>query len=161
MAFTRLISGLECTFDDCDLALVEQSKWCVVYNVTTLIRKPSGLSATIGGKPILFHRLVMQPPRGMTVDHINGNPLDNRRENMRLATRSQNAMNRGPDADNRSGYKGVYRHKGARQPNGKPWIALIQANRKRRHLGCFATAEEAAAAYRQAAIELHGEFAKF
>lgn len=161
MPYTKLISGLECTFDDADKPIADGHKWCVAYNGKTLRRKPAGLTASVNGRPILFHRLVMSPPPGITVDHINGNPLDNRRKNMRLATRSQNAMNRGPDADNASGYKGVYRHKGAKTPKTKPWIALIQANRKRRHLGCFETAQEAHEAYKRAAIELHGEFAKF
>lgn len=161
MSYTKLISGLECIFDDQDRDLVESSNWRVAFNGKTLKRKPSGLFASLNGEHVMFHRMVMAPPPGMTVDHINGNPLDNRRANMRLATRSQNAMNRGPDADNSSGLKGVYRHNGAKQSKTKPWIALIQSNRKRRHLGCFATAQEAHEAYKRAAIELHGEFAKF
>jgi hypothetical protein len=86
------------------------------------------------------------------VDHANGNGLDNRRENLRLADASLNAMNRGLPSNNTSGYKGVTR-------NGNRWIAQIHPGRHL-HLGTFATPQEAARAYDAAAIHHFGEFAR-
>lgn len=85
-------------------------------------------------------------------DHRNRNGLDNRRANLREATRSENRHNQGPPRNNTSGYKGVSR-------SGGRWRAQIMVDGKRRSLGRFARAEEAARVYDAAAIELHGTFA--
>lgn len=90
------------------------------------------------------------------IDHINGNKLDNRIINLRLATRSQNNCNMLLRSDNSSGYKGV----SWQLPNRK-WVARISVNRKRITLGFFASKEEAAEAYRAASIQFHGEFSPF
>ena len=57
-----------------------------------------------------MHRMIMKPPRNREIDHIDGNRLNNQRNNLRLATSSQNKANRCPRKDNRSGYKGVSWH---------------------------------------------------
>lgn len=88
------------------------------------------------------------------IDHTNNNGLDNRRGNLRVATRSQNGRNRGAQRNNTSGAKGVTWSKSA----GK-WEAKIWLNKKRHWLGLFETKEEAAEAYRAAAAKLHGRFA--
>jgi hypothetical protein len=93
------------------------------------------------------------PPPGMDIDHINGDPADNRIENLRLATRSQNLANAAMRSDNKSGAKGV-RFDDRR---GK-WIAYIKADKKHRWLGDHNTLEEAVAARRAASLLLHGEF---
>lgn len=102
------------------------------------------------GSFVSMHRFILDCPPGLEPDHINGDPLDNRRGNLRCASRAENAMNRGPSAVNTSGFRGVY----PRHVNGK-WAAKL----KRRHLGYFATKEEAARAYDAAAREMFGEFA--
>jgi hypothetical protein len=89
------------------------------------------------------------------IDHIDGNPLNNRWKNLRLATRGENQFNRGADYTNTSGYKGVTYHKQCRK-----WVARIGHKRKSYHLGLFETAKTAHAAYCEAAIRLHGEFAR-
>lgn len=89
------------------------------------------------------------------VDHRDMNPSNNRWSNLRLASHSQNAMNRTKRSDNTTGLKGVYRH----YKNGK-FRAAIAANKKQYHLGVFDTREEAHAAYEAAAAKLHGEFAR-
>lgn len=86
-------------------------------------------------------------------DHINGNPLDNRRSNIRLATRSQNNMNKRKGSRNVSGFKGVSLHKETQK-----WVAKIGKNGTYKHLGLFNTPEEAFEAYCNAGAEHHGEF---
>lgn len=110
-----------------------------------------------GSKRKSIHRAVMGYPKGMVIDHINGNPLDNRKVNLRVCTHSENAMNKKTRADSRSGYKGVYM-----SPNGKNIQAYIRPpgmNKGRMSLGCYKTLEEAARAYDAKAKELFGEFA--
>lgn len=102
---------------------------------------------------VLLHRMLLSFPDSI-IDHINGNVLDNRRANLRLATPVQNAWNSGLRSNNTTGIKGAHR-----QQNGK-FSSRIEHKRKRTYLGVYATAEEAGAAYRAAALQLHGEFAR-
>lgn len=110
----------------------------------------------------IMHRVILSRMMGRPllpkeqVDHINLNPLDNRRANLRLATNSQNQHNRRKYKNNTSGYKGVFWHK-----KNKRWTAGIRLSGKRIYLGSFSTAELAYKAYCDAAKELHGEFARF
>lgn len=89
------------------------------------------------------------------IDHINGDRGDNRIANLREATSSKNKMNMRRRKDNKTGFKGVtwWSQRGC-------FRAIIQANGKQKHLGCFKTAEEAHATYCEAASRLHGDFAK-
>lgn len=109
-----------------------------------------------GGKRVAMHRSIMGVTnRYVHVDHINGNPADNRRENLRLCTRSQNMQNRAVHRDMKSGFKGVYK-----QSHYEGWQARIQANGKSKQIGTFSSPEAAARAYDAAALKAHGEFAK-
>lgn len=107
---------------------------------------------SIAGKTTYLHRLITNAPKGMDVDHMNGNALDNRRENLRVCTRSENLLNM------RRGNRGKYsQHKGVgRTPAGK-WRAYISVENKYVHLGHFDTEDEAVAAYEAKASELRGE----
>ena len=105
-------------------------------------------------KGILIHRMILNAPAHLEVDHINGNRLDNRRENLRLVTSSQNKMNRGPRKDCKSGIKGVSWHK----QNSK-WVARIKIDGKYKHLGQFETKEEAGVVYNKYAILSFKEYA--
>jgi hypothetical protein len=89
---------------------------------------------------------------GIYVDHINRNGLDCRKENLRIATNSQNNMNRGMFKNNTSGYRGVHR-------KGNMWRAMIYVSGKQIRLGTFKNIKDAASAYNAAAIQYHGEFA--
>jgi HNH endonuclease len=108
-----------------------------------------------GGRPqpIAMHRLIMKPPRGLVVDHIDGNGLNNRRCNLRVCTQAQNLRNRaGRIATSR--FKGVSydrrRHK---------WAACISQDSRTIHIGHFDDEIEAAFAYDLRAVALAGEFA--
>jgi len=100
----------------------------------------------------IMHRIVMKAPKGMEVDHINHDPLDNRRTNLRLCTRSENLRNRRMQCNNTSGYKGV------RLECGR-WRVQISLDGKNRHIGFYDSPEEGYEAYVQAAALYHGEFA--
>lgn len=106
-------------------------------------------------KGTYMHRVILNPGNGVQVDHINGNRLDNRRCNLRIATGSQNRSNIGPTRFSKTGVKGVC----FRVERGS-YEAKIGLGRKRIHLGTFKTLEEASMAYNKAAMELHGEFAR-
>lgn len=97
-------------------------------------------------------------PDEMEVDHINGNPSDNRIENLRLATRLQNAANRKMHKNNLSGFKGVYLD--SRRKNVKQWRASIVVQKKKHSLGIFSSPEDAHEAYKKAAEKYFGEFAR-
>ena len=106
-----------------------------------------------------IHRVVMDAPKGMDVDHINGDPLDNRKQNLRICTRAQNSQNKKLRCDSKSGFKGVYQRTSGRfesyigDPNSP------STNKRSIRLGKFNSAEEAARAYDAKAKELYGEFA--
>lgn len=101
-----------------------------------------------------MHRQIMGFPK-MEIDHRNLNPLDNRKANLRLSTSSQNKCNKPLGSTNSSGFKGVHLHKDKNR-----WMAYITLNYKRRYLGYFDSAIEAALAYDKASLELHGEFGR-
>jgi len=103
-------------------------------------------------RQIFMHRQIMGVyDKNIYVDHKDGDPLNNQRSNLRLATNSQNQANIGPRKDKK--YKGTTKTK-----SGK-FTTIISVLGKIKHLGSFDTEEDAAKAYDKAAFEAHGEFA--
>lgn len=131
--------------DDEDFEFLNNFKWHDVHGYAC---------GCVNGKQILMHRLIMDAPRELFVDHINGIPSDNQRKNLRFSTNSQNQANRKNQKDNTSGYKGVTFQKA----NGK-WLSQIKVNQINIHIGYFNTPEEAAKAYDEYASLHFGEYA--
>lgn len=151
--YIELTQGKRAIVDDEDFEWLNQYRWSAAHtkerwSAVGPIRGEDGKNKTIA-----MHRLILNAPNGMFVDHINHDPLDNRRANIRLCTPAENTRNRRPQK-NGSGYKGVRYKK-----NQNLWEARIRLNGKRRSIGYYATAVRAAIAYDKAAREMHGEFA--
>ena len=105
-----------------------------------------------------LHRILLEANGDDIVDHINGNPSDNRRKNLRICTKGQNNINSVIRPSNKSGYRGVYKSSDPRVKH-KLWIASIGVCGKKISLGRFDNPKDAAIAYNNAAIKYHGEFA--
>lgn len=119
--------------------------------------KEGRIQVGIGGRMYRAHRIIWLWMTGEwpteNVDHEDLNGLNNSWDNLRLGNKSQNAANTARKSTNKSGFKGVTR-------SGQKWAATITKNYRATYIGSFPTAEEAAAAYDDAALRLHGPFAK-
>ena len=106
-------------------------------------------------KQIRMHRAILDAPDGIQVDHINGDPLDNRRRNLRLCNNSQNQMNKKIRKDSKTGLKGVTLHK-----SSGLYMARLKKDKKLMHCSYHKTPEEASRTYNLVALKYHGKFAK-
>lgn len=162
MRVIQLPKGQATTVDDDDFAELAQYCWQVMCTKGKWYARRNVYLGFVNGKhkytPVYLHRVIMKAERSQQVDHKNGNSLDNRRENLRFSTQSQNMGNKRLRSDSQSGFKGVEIRT---QGNKTFFIAYIKDNGKKKHLGCFATAEEAHAAYCANATRVYGEFARF
>lgn len=141
--------------DDGDYDFLMQWKWFYLRapNTGYACRRQNG-------RMIYMHIVLLSPPSGTEVDHKDRNGLNNTRDNIRIATPSQNRSNvtKRRQRGNRpctSQFKGVYWHKAA-----KKWQAQITVSRQVIRLGMFTDETEAARAYNIAAIAYRGEFAQ-
>lgn len=142
-----LTRGRVALVDEADLALVMQYSWrAAPRNLTTYA------SARTKAFTGYMHRLILQPPDGIEVDHVNCNGLDNRRINLRIATRHQNASN------SRS-RGGTSRFKGVSRNATGGWLVTLGGG-PTRYVGTFQSEIDAARAYDRAALEAFGEFAR-
>lgn len=149
MATILSTNGYHIQIDDTDIPLVSHLKWYAKKD-----RNKRYARAYTDGKSVLMHRLIL----GITdskihIDHDDGVGLNNKRENLRVCTHSQNQMNR-KNTWGKSVYKGVSFHKSS----GK-FQARIQINKKEKTLGLFQSEVDAAKAYNEAALIYYGEFA--
>lgn len=138
-----------------------QYKWSVVdaRNLYAIRRvQENGQRLTIRLHRLIMERIIQRTlEEDEFVDHIDGDPVNNRRSNLRLATKSSNAQNAGRKSTNTTGYKGVCAMRDARTKKIY-YRASISVKRKRYSLGVFRTPEEAFESYKKAAIKYHGEF---
>jgi len=144
--------------DDDDFCWLSQWKWCAVAAQRThyAMRYASAPSGEKRG--VLMHRLILAPPSGLWVDHIDCDGLNNQRANLRPVDPRQSAMNRRPQLGGTSAFKGVWRDNSPR--NRKPWRAAIRLGGRLLYLGRFMDEAAAAAAYAEAADTHFGEYAR-
>lgn len=143
-----LNNGAVILIDDCDLPLLQKYNWGT-NNGYVFRDEQKDFVVT----RFYFHRVIMNAPKGLEVDHVNGNPSDNRRTNLRVCTPNQNKRNRRkPRNAENSTYKGV------KKRNGR-FESAIGRGASYRYLGTYKTEVEAAIAYNDMAKELYGEFA--
>lgn len=144
-----LNNGVDILIDAQDLPLVKKFNWQTNNGYVFVDKQINHVR-----KRYYLHREIMNAPNDMVVDHINGNPLDNRRPNLRICTASDNARNRRKPSNGKlSKYKGV-------QPRMGKYEASIGRGDSYVYIGTFETEVEAAIAYNQKAIEVFGEFAR-
>jgi hypothetical protein len=144
---------IEVIVDAQDLERVSKHKWCVVTRHRDRPRPYCYAETMIEQKPTLLHRFIVNAPKGMMIDHADGNTLNNARTNLRVCTRAQNSANSKLNCKNKLGLKGVCR-------DGSGYKATINIGGRKTHIGRFPTPEEAHAAYVSAAIREFGEFAR-
>lgn len=144
-----LTKGYESVIDDASAEIVARYKWSASVCKSAKVYAASWWR----GKKIIMHRLIMDAPIDQTVDHINGDTLDNRLVNLRICSQSDNAKNRLPNAGRK--FKGVSFH----QRIGL-WQSRIGIGGERVHLGYFETELAAALAYDKEAARLYGAFAR-
>lgn len=153
---TKKFGTVKVLVDEKDSHLLQNFSWTLV-------------SGKIDGKPYVvfsrtkacgdlrhkkFHRVILEAPPNLVVDHINRNTLDNRRKNLRLIHKSKNVLNASKRKTAIGKYKGV--HFATKLAK---FIAQIQFENKKIHIGVFASEEMAARAYDAKAKELFGEYA--
>jgi hypothetical protein len=134
--------------DDEDFDSLNQFNWFVVNGYARRQKKIKGVPIRI-----YLHRVVTNCPDNFCVDHINGNRLDNRKENLRICTKADNQKHsKLIIKTNTSGFRGIV-------PQKNRWRARISLDNKTRHIGYYDTKQEAAKAYNKIAREYYKEFA--
>jgi len=136
-----LTQGKVALVDDEDYPSIMGHKWYASNNRFTYYAVTNVPGVTRRQYTLRMHRLILNPPKGKEIDHINGNGLDNRRENLRIVTRRQNTQNRHESKSSK--YVGVCSNK-----RGKKWTADVGIGSYRAHIKVFDNEERAALAYR-------------
>lgn len=137
--------------DDEDYERMSQYKW--ICNAQGYAMRTSRENDVKIG--VYMHKEVMNIREESHVDHIDGNPLNNQKSNLRPCTHGQNMFNKKSYKNSTSKFKGV-----SWKSENKKWVAQIQYNGKKAHIGYFSSEIEAAVAYNAKAVELFGEFAR-
>jgi hypothetical protein len=147
-----LTRGKFALVDDADYEWLMQWKWCAV----AANRDKTDWYAATGCPQIFMHRLILNAPANMKVDHHYGNGLNNQRYNLRLCNNVQNQGNRKPQKSRRSSiYKGIHWNK-----QSQKWVAQIVKLGHTTYLGSYSKEKDAAKAYDKAARLYFGEFAR-
>lgn len=150
-----LTQGYEAVIDAADVCLVQGHNWSACLrrggrvDATTSVKR-DGLSLTF-----YLNRVICGVTEAVLVDHRDGDTMNNRKGNLRIATNSQNTANRHAPTESNSGYKGVWFDR-----KRQLYVASIGIRGTRKTIGRFEEAQEAALAYDAAAINAFGEFAR-
>lgn len=150
MRIIKLTKGKETIVDDANFEWLNQYNWQVDsdgYAVRYRLK-----SDTTPGCKVRMARQIMNTPKGVQVDHINRDKLDNRQSNLRNCTNSENNKNKRPIG--KSGYRGVCWHK-----LEKRWQVSLRINGKKKYFGYHDDIKKAALLYDEMAKRYHGEFA--
>ncbi len=150
----QLTQGKVAIVDDDQYEALSRHKWCV-HNWDGYWYAERGAQRDGRWMTEKMHRVIMNAPNGIEVDHINGDGLDNCRANLRLATHAENMYNQRPRRDGTSQYKGIYWDK-----QHRAWRAQIMVDGHNIYLGDFNDEKDAAHTYDAAARRYFGEFAK-
>lgn len=155
-AIINLGNGHKAIVDLEDLPKLSLFRWFAEKRGNVYYAGTSKTKKTLGKKLCMHHEVLGKSPPGMEIDHINGNGLDNRKENLRFCSHRQNLQAaRKRKANASSKYKGV-----SWDNRRKRWQARIQGLDGTRHwLGRYVSELDAAKAYDKAALETFGEFA--
>jgi hypothetical protein len=149
-----LTQGFFAIVDPEDYDRLAKFKWHVCKSSHTFYARRKVAHKKNKKTIIYMHRQIIKVPAGFVADHINHNGLDNRKANLRPATRAQNIRHSKKTRNKfQSNYKGLFHRRDGM------WRALITVNGRRIYLGCYKDETEAAKAYDEAAKKYHGEFA--
>ncbi len=157
VAYVPLTQGYEAIIDAADAPPVGGFNWCaqVAPHTVYALRNGQQRLGESKSQSVFLHSVICPAPPGMLTDHRDGDGLNNRRDNLRVASKTQNGRNSRMKSRNTSGFKGVHLHK----QSGK-WRARISTGTRHVCLGLHETPEAAHAAYVKASAELHGEFSR-
>lgn len=152
--YGKVGAGLKFKVSDKSFSKVSKYKWWLSrqgYAITGMISQTTGKRIMV-----TLHRFLKKSPKGIEIDHKDGNKFNYQLSNLRSATHQQNGMNRGRQKNNlTSQYKGVFWNS-----QHKKWHAKISLDRKSTHCGLFSSEIEAAKSYDNKAKVLFGKFAK-
>jgi hypothetical protein len=151
--YILLTQGKKTIVDDEDFEWLSQWKW--QYRISSNGKYKYQGYAYRNAKCIRMHREIIHAPKGIDVDHINGDTLDNRKDNLRLVNNFQQNQNSAKRRDNTSGCRGVNFFKRLNK-----WIVRIQVNNKRLFLGYFNNKEDAVKVYIKASKKYFKEYAR-
>jgi hypothetical protein len=149
-------NGVVILVDEDDLERLSKFRWFTYKGKTNRTAYAARSDYTTGSRrQISMHRYILGASTHEEVDHINGDGLDNRKQNLRVCSTKENNRNKPRPKNNTTGYKGVSYH-----ARDLVYCAYIRVDRKLKHLGSFKTAEDAALAYNKAALKYFGDFAR-
>lgn len=159
MKIIKLSNGGDCIVDDEDFDFLNKWKWYrhnngYAFRCTTKYLGGGRKNRKIKSSSMRMHRVIMNAPIGLDVDHVNKNRLDNRRCNLRICSRSQNLCHSIMHNNNTSGYRGVSYYKSRNK-----FEAYVDFGKKRKKIGYFDSAIDAAIARDKVAKDIQGEFA--